>query len=255
VRRLAALAAVHEFRRGRLDEAPVPRGDIVALQRDPELGASLRTTRLLAQDVIVFRGGPALSVIHAYGDTADRTDYEQLVPELPGSAAFDLLGRGVRTDPARFRKTLSRIPSLPSVQVRIGVPPDPVLRFGAGVLYAQWRDVGLGPVLVAGSGANVSTELRRLSASYPQPEALLAEAVYGSGFDRPDLLASVLASTQQGPALRRLDTGLQTLGRVVPVAWAVDARLVSPRLDGWREDLLGNVDYSAVRSRASSRVP
>jgi hypothetical protein len=84
---------------------------------------------------------------------------------------------------------------------------------------------------------------------------LLAEAVYGSGFDRPDLLASVLASTQQGPALRRLDTGLQALGRVVPVAWAVDARLVSPRLDGWREDLLGNVDYSAVRSRASSRVP
>jgi len=41
----------------------------------------------------------------------------------------------------------------------------------------------------------------------------------------------------------------------VPVAWVVDARLVSPRLRGWREDTLGDVDYSAVRSLASSRRP
>jgi hypothetical protein len=42
---------------------------------------------------------------------------------------------------------------------------------------------------------------------------------------------------------------------VVPIAWVVDARLVSPRLEGWREDVLGNVDYAAVRSRASSQRP
>ena len=41
----------------------------------------------------------------------------------------------------------------------------------------------------------------------------------------------------------------------IPIAWVVDARLVSPRLEGWREDALGNVDYAAVRSRASSRRP
>ena len=254
-RRLAALTALDEFRRGRLDEAPVPLGDIVAMQRDPVLGARLRAERLLAQDVVVFRGGPAQSVIHAYWDTADRADYEQLVPELRGSAAFGLVDPGEQRDPARFRDTLKRIPSLPRVQVRIGVPSDPVLRFGARVLYAQWRDVGLGPVLVADSAENVTADFSRLVAAYPQGEALLAEAVHHSGFGRRDLLAAVLASTEQGPALERLDAALRALGRVVPIAWVVDARLVSPRLEGWREDVLGNVDYAEVRSRASSRRP
>ena len=249
-RRLAALTALDEFRSGRLDEAPVPLGDIVALQRDPVLGASLRARRLLAQDLVVFRGGPSQSVIRAYWDTADRADYEQLVPELPGSAAFGLVDPGEQRDPARFRDTLKRIPSLPRVQVRIGVPSDPVLRFGARVLYAEWRDVGLGPVLVADSAVNVTADFTRLVAAYPQAEALLAEAVHLSGFGRRDLLAAVLASTEQGPALERLDAALRALGRVVPVAWVVDARLVSPRLEGWREDVLGNVDYAAVRSRA-----
>ena len=69
------------------------------------------------------------------------------------------------------------------------------------------------------------------------------------------LLAAVLAATNQGPALARLDAALRSLGRVVPIAWVVDARLVSPRLGGWREDVLGNVDYAEVRSRASSRRP
>ena len=254
-RRLGALAALDEFRSGRLDEAPVPVGDIVAIQRNARLGATLRTRRLLAQDVVVFRGGLSPSVIHAYWDTADRTDYEQLVPELPGSAAFGLVGRNAKRDPARFRDALKRIPSLPRAQVRIGVPPDPVLRFGARVLYAEWRDVGLGPTLVADSAANVTTDFRRWIAAYPQAEALLAEAVYSSGFGRPDLLASVYASTEQGPALERLDGALRALARVVPIAWVVDARLVSPRLEGWREDVLGNVDYAEVISRASSRRP
>jgi hypothetical protein len=194
-------------------------------------------------------------VIHAYWDTADRTDYEQLVPELPGSAAFGLVDPGGQRDPARFRSALKRLPSLPRVQVRIGVPSDPVLSFGARVLYAQWRDIGLGPVLVAESARNVTTDFSRLVAAYPQAEALLAAAVHRSSFAGPDLLAAVLASTEQGPALERLDGALRALGRVVPIAWVVDARLVSPRLEGWREDVLGNVDYSAVRSRASSRRP
>jgi len=254
-RRLGAFAALDEFRRGRLDEAPVPVGDIVATQRDNTLGTSLRATRLLAQDVVVFRGGPALSVIHAYGDTADRTDYEQLVPELAGSAAVDLVGRGDRLEPARFREALKRIPSLPGAQVRIGVPSDPALRFGSGLLSAQWRDIGLGPVLVADPAGNLATDFRRWVPAYPQTEALLAEAVARSGFRRHDLLAAVLAATNQGPALARLDAALRSLGRVVPIAWVVDARLVSARLGGWREDVLGNVDYAEVRSQASSRRP
>jgi hypothetical protein len=34
---------------------------------------------------------------------------------------------------------------------------------------------------------------------------------------------------------------------IIPIAWAVDVRFVSPRVHGWREDRLGVVDYSAVR--------
>jgi len=225
------------------------------MQRDPKLGAALRARRLLAQDVIIFRGGPVQSVRRAYWETADRTDYEQLVPELSGSGVFGLVGRGEQADPARFRGALKRIASLPRVQVRIGVPPDPVLRFGAGVLYAQWRDVGLGPVLVADSARNVTTDFRRVIAAYPETEALLADVVSRSGFKRPELLGAVLASTEQGPALARLDGALRDLARIVPIAWVVDARLVSPRLEGWREDVLGDVDYAEVRSRASSRRP
>jgi hypothetical protein len=254
-RRLGPLAALDEFRRGRLDEAPVPLGDIVALQRDPRLSTTLRTRRLLAQDLIVFRGGPNQSVRRTYWETADRTDYEQLVPELTGAGAFSLLGSGERGNPARFRGALKGIAALPRVQVKIGVPPDPVLRFGAGVLYAQWRDVGLGPVLVADSATNVTTDFRRVIAAYPQTEALLADAASLANFNRPDLLAAVLAATEQGPALARFDGALRDLARVIPVAWVVDARLVSPRLSAWREDVLGDVDYAAVRSRASSRFP
>jgi hypothetical protein len=39
----------------------------------------------------------------------------------------------------------------------------------------------------------------------------------------------------------------------IPISWVVDARLVSSRLQGWREDDLGAVDYSRVRSLVSSR--
>jgi hypothetical protein len=68
---------------------------------------------------------------------------------------------------------------------------------------------GLGAVV----GRPPSARFERLSAPYPQAEAL--------------------------PAAER--------GRlVVPVAWSVDARLVSPRLRGWSEDDLGSVDYTRV---------
>ena len=227
----------------------------MALQRDPRLSTTLRTRRLLAQDLIVFRDGPNQSVRRTYWETADRTDYEQLVPELTGAGAFGLLGSGERGNPARFRSALKGIASLPRVQVKIGVPPDPVLRFGAGVLYAQWRAIGLGPVLVADSPTNVTADFRRVIAAYPQTEALLADAASLANFSRPDLLAAVLAATEQGAALARFDGALRDLARVIPVAWVVDARLVSPRLSAWREDVLGDVDYAAVRARASSRFP
>jgi hypothetical protein len=46
------------------------------------------------------------------------------------------------------------------------------------------------------------------------------------------------------PFLRRLDAQLRRSAAVVPVSWAASARLVSPRLKGWRQDGLGAVDYT-----------
>jgi hypothetical protein len=139
--------------------------------------------------------------------------------------------------------------------VRVGVPADPVLRFGAGLLYAQWRDVGLGPQLVTEPAAPVDASFRRLLAAYPQEEAIPAELVLGESVGGRARLLRALAATRQHDELERLDEELRASAAVVPVAWVVDARLVSRRLRDWREDLLGNVDYSAVRSPASSRRP
>jgi hypothetical protein len=248
-RRLDAGAGLREFRLGRMDEAQIPLGDVAATR--VQLPAAVRMRTLLALDVVVFRGIEQ-ELRRTYWETADRGDYEQLVPELAGSGAYGLVGR-VKADPARFRRAVKAIPSLPRVRVRIGVPADPVLRYGAGILYGQWRDVGLGPQLVTTPPFDGS--FLRIGAAYPQEEALPAELVLRDHVGPRANLLQALGTTQQGAALGRIDAELRNAAVVVPISWVVDARVVSPRLDGWREDVLGNVDYGNVRSRASSRRP
>ncbi len=252
-RRLDAQAAAREFRRGRLDEAPVPLGDIVATRADPALRNAVRVRRLLGLDLVVFHRLDA-GLRRAYWETADRGDYEELVPELKGSAAFDLVGGDEKADPARFRRALAQIPHLPRVRVRVGVPADPLLRFGAGLLYAQWRGVGLGPQLVAQPAGDLQASFLRVLSAYPQEEAIPAELVLRDGVGSRGELLRAFAAPEQHAELERVDDELRASAADIPVAWAVDARLVSPRLEGWREDALGNVDYAAVRSPASSRL-
>jgi hypothetical protein len=250
--RLAPRTAVRAFRRGQLDEAPIPVGDVRGTTADSFLGGHVRVRRLLGIDAVVFHGlGPGLR--RAYWATANRADYEQLVPELDDSSAFGLLAAGPGPDPARYRRALKAIPSLPRVRVRIGVPPNPALRLGAGLLWAQWREAGLGPQLVDEPARRLEGRLRRVLAPYPEEEAIFAQVVLGNGIGLGSQLMHALAAKSQEADLRRLDDVLRTAAVVVPVARVVDARLVSPRLEGWREDALGDVDYSSVRSRASSR--
>lgn len=244
--RLGGRDAVREFRAGRLDEAPIPLGDVKSLQH--ALGAVVKTRTLLGLDLATLRG-VGLGLRRAYWQTANRGDYEQLVSEQDGSAAYGLVGLGEK-DPAAFRRAVESIPSLPRVPVRIAVEPDPTMRYAARLLYAQWRDLGLGPRLVTGTAPTV---FRRLLATYPQEEAIPAELALGDGIGPRSQLVRALGATQQHGQLNRLDDQLESSAEVVPVAWVVDARLVSPRLDGWREDVLGNVDYAVVKSRASSR--
>jgi hypothetical protein len=252
-RRLGPYAAAREFRRGELDEAPVPLGDVAADRNDPVLLSALRTRRLLGLDLVLFEDiGPLLR--RTYWQTADRTDYEQLVPEEDGASAFGVVGSRPGANPAQFRKAVRGIPSLPRMAMTLAVPADPVLRFGARLLYANWRDLGLGPRLVTG-GSRAGASFSRLLAAYPQQEAIPAELALRNGIGSRARVEQALAATDQKADLQRLDDELRESAAVIPIAWVVDARLVSPRLAGWRDDVLGNVDYTSVISRASSRGP
>ena len=253
VQRLPALAAMRKFERGELDEAPVPVGDIVAARADSQLRASVRARTLLGIDHADIAGWSE-RFRRVYWETANRRDYEQLIPELEGSSAYGFLG-GEQARPADFRRAVDAIPSLRKLPLWFFVPPDPALREGARLLYAQWRDLGLGPILLR-SGPEAKVECghradnRRLSAGRGDSGRARAAA---TSLVRATLLLGALSATSQRPELQRLDDQMRRRASAIPIAWVVDARLVSPRLEGWREDVLGNVDYSVVKSLASSR--
>jgi hypothetical protein len=178
------------FRRGELDEAPVPLGDIRAALGDETVQRAVRVTRLAAVDTLVFSQVP-VAIRRALSQTADRRDYALLVPEDPNAAAA--------SPPARvFRAARRGIANLPHVRVRIAVEDDPALRYGASLLVASWRDLGLD---VRVSKENPNARFTRLAT--PRPAS-------------------------------------------IPIARAVDARFVSPRVRGWREDARGLVDYARV---------
>jgi hypothetical protein len=212
VRRLEPHEALRLFRAGKLDEAPVPLGDLRASKLDPQLAPVVRVRRLLAADVVVFDRAVPTEVRHVYDATADRADYQALVPEFEAPPAESLTDRGPPNASAAviaLREARKEIPSLPRIAVRFAPPADPDLAYGLDLLVAAWRDLGLGAVV----GAPPAARFERLFAPYPKAASLPA-AVRGQ--------------------------------LVVPIAWAVDARLVSPRLRGWREDELGAVDYRRV---------
>jgi hypothetical protein len=221
-RQVDPTSAARLFRQGKLDEAPVPLGDLQAVLRDPLLRPAVRIRRLLAVDLVVAEPRGALTrfpaVLRAYDDTADRADYQALVPELKAPAAENLVApasaKVVRAAVLAAGRAKSRVSKLPQVAVRFAGPTDPDLAYGAGLLVAAWRDIGLGPYFAKG---RPDARFERLVAAYPRPDALRAAA--------------------------RGET-------VIPVSWVVDARLVSLRLRGWREDELGAVDYSRVRVRS-----
>jgi hypothetical protein len=208
--------ALRLFRRGQLDVAPVPLGDLQRVLRDPALKQAVRVRRLNAIDLVVAVPGGALArsadLRRTYSETADRADYQALVPELEAPAAETLApsahpnARAAAVAFSRARKQISR---LPHVAVRFGVPRDPTLAYGAGILVAAWRDLGLGAYL---------------------------------GKGRPDARFERVFDPKPRP------------GRpVIPVAWAVDAHLVSRRVRGWRENDRGVVDYSRLKFLARRR--
>jgi hypothetical protein len=250
---MTSRAAERAFERGQVDEAPIPVGDVDGTRA--RLGDVVHARTLLALDGVALRRlRPELR--RAYWQTATRGDYSELVSESSGAAALSVVASAAKARPRDFRNAVHAIrTTLPRVRVRIGVPAEPELQLGARILYAGWRDVGLGPQLVTEPARALDGSFTRWPAFYPQAEALPAELVLRDRIGSRPLLLRALAATDQRGSLQAFDANLRSAARVVPVAWVVDARLVSPRLRGWREDALGDVDYAAVRSLASSRRP
>jgi hypothetical protein len=249
-RRYAPRAAERAFERGDVDEAPVPEGQIAGTRA--RLGDVVQSRTLLALDGLGLRR-LLPSLRRVYWDTANRGDYADLIAESRGAAASSLFATNKKVSPASYRDAVKAIQTLPRVRVRIGIPAAGDLRNGARLLYGDWRDLGLGPLLVTEPARALDGSFERLLAAYPQAEALPAQLVLQDRIGSRDLLLRALEANDQTPALARFDDDLRASARFVPVAWVVDARLVSPRLRGWSEDALGDVDYAAVRSLASSR--
>jgi hypothetical protein len=251
-RRYTARGAQRAFERGEVDEAPVPLGEVARTRA--RLGDVVRSRTLLALDAVTLRRlRPDLRRV--YWDTAGRNDYAELVAEDRGAAALSVVNRKVKGTPRAYRRAVGAISTLPRVRVRIGVPADATLRYAARLLYADWRDVGLGPQLVTEPARALDGSLARWFAPYPQAEALPAELALAARIGSRALALRALAASDQRTELDAFDADLHESAQLVPVSWVVDARVVSPRLHGWSEDALGDVDYAGVRSLASSRRP
>jgi len=247
-RRLEPHRAAVAFRRGALDEAPIPRGDLRAVLADPVLRPAVRARPILAVDVVGLGEGISRSVRRTLWRTAPRSEYRALVPENGAPLAFGLLaGRapsGV-VSASSVRMARAGIPSLPKTPVTIAVPAEPELRYAAAIVWAHWRELGL-PVRLRGQpGGPATARFQRLLAAYPHEEALFLAFRFAGGRGEPALLA-MLAAPDPDPLIRRLDRRLRDEALLVPLARAQDARLVSSRLRGWAHDMLGSVDYASV---------
>jgi hypothetical protein len=256
--RLPPRLALGAFRRGVVDEAPVPVGRLFATRADPVLAAELHVRPLRAVDVVDLGGrlARARDLRLVYWRTAQRADYEALVPEFAAPQAFGLVrteGAEERASPRRFRSARDSIESLQRIPLGIEVEPDPEAVYRAEIVWAAWRDLGLHPAVLPrrDPGRAGAASFRRLAAAYPLPEALLAAALlpYPARSEARRLLVAALGARDPLPLLARADEALQEDARVIPLAWVADARLVSRRIRGWRRDALGVVDYSGVRAQ------
>jgi hypothetical protein len=212
--------ALRLFRQGKLDVAPVPLGDIQAVLRDPRLRQDVRITPLNAIDMVVADPSGKLArnpkLFQAYSDTADRADYQALVPELKAPPAESLTERvhpNARAAAVAFSRARKQIAGLPRVAVRFAMPRDPQLAYGVNLLVAAWRDLGLG-------------------------------ANFGPG--RPDARFVRTFDPEPLPGLH-----------AIPIAWAVDAHLVSARVEGWHgqglNSRLGVLGYQGLKLRDRPR--
>ena len=187
-RRMEPYAALQAFRRGELDEAPVPQGEIRAMEAHPTLSPALRARALQGVDVVVL----------------------PLISERVAAPAYGLRPGAEPTSLADVRAARGSIGGLSLRPLTLGVPDRPELVEAAELVWAEWRQLGL-PIRLRPGARTADMRFVR---------AIPSNAIAA----RPD--------------------------DVVPLGWVAEARLVSPRVHGWRMDELGVVDYARVSLEA-----
>jgi hypothetical protein len=225
--RMEPHAAAVAFRRGEVDVAPVPLGDLKAVLRDPALRGSVRVRPLLGVDLVRLSPRIPISVRRFLWLAADRVDYRRLVPEEAAGPAYGLLRDAPAVKRPILRELRRRAKQLPRLQIRLAGG------YEAELLAAWWREAGI-TVLMGKRDANAWFERRM--APYAADEALFV---------------ALLGTSARGRPLAPLDAALRRRAEIVPISWIAGAKLVSRRLAGWRQDDLGTTDYSVVRIRAS----
>ena len=209
-RRLEPYAALQAFRRGELDEAPVPQGEIRALEAHPTLSPALRARALQGIDVVVLPRGLSPALRRVYRLTVPRGEYQALISERVAAPAYGLRLGAEPTSPADARAARGSIRGLSPSPLTLGVADRPELVEAAELVWAEWRQLGL-PIRLRPGARDADMRFVR---------AIPSSAIAA----RPD--------------------------DVVPLGWVAEARLVSPRVHGWRMDELGVVDYSRVSLEA-----
>ena len=205
-RTLEPYAALRAFRRGELDEAPVPQGEIRAMEAHPTFSQALRARALDGVDVVVLPRGLSPALRRVFRLTVPRGEYQALISERVAAPAYGLRRDAEPTSPADAREARGSIGSLSPAPLTLGVAGRSELVEAAELVWSEWRQLGL-PVLLR-PGAR-RTDMRFV-------RAIPSSAIAGRTDD------------------------------VVPLGWVAEARLVSPRVHGWRMDELGVVDYSPV---------
>jgi hypothetical protein len=208
-RRMEPYAALTAFRRGELDEAPVPQGEIRALEAHETLGPALRARALNGLDVVVLSAAFPPELRRAYRLTVPRAEYQGLINERVAAPAYGLRRGAEAFGPAEVRRARAAVRTLRSIPFDLTVPRQPELVEAAELVWADWRQLGL-PVRLVVVPQGRTARFRRLVG---------AQAIDRLGVS-PD--------------------------RVVPLAWVAEARLVSLRVRGWRMDERGVVDYTRV---------
>jgi hypothetical protein len=211
-RRMEPYAALRAFRRGELDEAPVPQGEIRAMEAHPTLSPALRARALQGIDVVILPPGLSPALRRVYRVTVSRGEYQALISERVAPPAYGLRPGAEPMSPAEIREARGSIRGLSPPPLTLGVPNRPELVEAAELVWAEWRQLGL-PVRLRPGAPGADMRFVR---------AIPSSAIAGRADD------------------------------VVPLGWVAEARLVSPRVHGWRMDAAGEVDYARVSLEAAS---